>query len=354
MPILPCGVHSINYGQEKAFIRTKAQWVCFALFLTLLFILPFFIGERILGIINMMSITLIAVVGLQITTGLTGQINLGQSAFMGMGAFTAASLSINYQIPFWLAIPAAGIGGSILGTIFGLPALRVKGFYLALTTLAAQILFPIFILRFPSKLFGGAQGFGLTPPKVGGLVIQSESSFYYLIMGLTVLMITFAFNITRSGLGRAFIAIRDNDIVAEVMGVNLFVYKSLSFSIGSLFAGVAGGLWAYYIGYVMVDQFNLFSSVWFLGMIIVGGLGSILGAILGTVFLRALQELLIFGGPFFSQAFSELGGQGVWFSGMNIILGSVIILFLIFEPRGLTHRWNLIKHQFRIWPYPYM
>jgi branched-chain amino acid transport system permease protein len=353
MAILPCGVHSTTYSQDKAFIRTRAQWVCLIGFLVLLFALPLFIGSRILSILIVMAITAVAVVGLQITVGLTGQINLGQSAFMGMGAFTAASLSANFQLPFWLTIPAGGLGGALLGAIFGIPALRVKGFYLALTTIAAQILFPLLIMRLPSGWFGGANGLGLNPAKIGGFVFQTEKSLYYLIMGTTVVMIAFAFNLTRSRVGRALMAVRDNDIVSEIMGVNLFTYKTLSFGIGSLFAGVAGGLWAYYIRYVMVDQFTLWFSVWYLGMIIVGGVGSIFGAILGTVFLRSLQELITIGGPFLTDLFPQLGGGAIWFSGMNIILGAVIILFLIFEPRGLAHRWNVIKHSFRIWPYPY-
>lgn len=353
MAILPCGVHSVTYSQDKAFIRTPAQWVCFIAFLLLLFSVPLFLGPRMLSILIVMGITAVAVVGLQITSGLTGQINLGQSAFMGMGAFTAATLSANFNLPFWLTIPAGGIGGALLGAIFGIPALRVKGFYLALTTIAAQILFPLIITRMPSGWFGGPNGLGLAPAQIGGLVFQTEKSLYYLIIGITVIMIAFAFNLTRSRVGRALMAVRDNDIVAEIMGINLFTYKTLAFAIGSLYAGIAGGLWAYYLRYVMVDQFNLWFSVWYLGMIIVGGVGSILGAILGTVFLRALQELITLAGPWLGQISPQWGGGAVWFSGLNIILGGVIILFLIFEPKGLAHRWNVIKHSFRIWPYPY-
>lgn len=353
MAILPCGVHSTTYRQDKAFIRTPAQWVCLIAFLCLLFSLPLFMSPRILSILIVMAITSVAVVGLQITSGMTGQINLGQSAFMGMGAFTAASLSTHFNLPFWLSIPAGGIGGALLGTIFGIPALRVKGFYLALTTIAAQILFPLIIMRLPSGWFGGPNGLGLNPARIGNLVFQSEQSLYYLIMSVTVIMIFFAFNLYRSRVGRALMAIRDNDIVAEIIGVNLFTYKTLAFAIGSLFAGIAGALWAYYVRYVMVDQFSLWFSVWYLGMIIVGGVGSVFGAILGTVFLRGLQELITVSGPLLGQILPELGGGAVWFSGMNIILGAVIIVFLIFEPRGLAHRWNIIKHSLRIWPYPY-
>ncbi len=179
MAILPCGVHSTTYSQDKAFIRTPAQWVCFIAFLLLLFSVPLFLGPRILSILIVMGITAVAVVGLQITSGLTGQINLGQSAFMGMGAFTAATLAANFNLPFWVTIPAGGIGGALLGAIFGIPALRVKGFYLALTTIAAQILFPLIITRMPSGWFGGPNGLGLTPAKIGGLVFQSEKSLYH-------------------------------------------------------------------------------------------------------------------------------------------------------------------------------
>ena len=353
MAVQPCGVHFSSYSQAKAFIHTRAQWVCLILFLLFLLILPHFFHARLVSTVSIMAIVLVAVLGLQITTGLSGQINLGQSAFMGMGAFATGSLAINFNLPFWLSIPGGGIAAALLGIVFGLPALRVKGFYLALTTIAAQVLFPLLTIRMPSSWFGGATGLGLEPAKIAGLSIESRTSLYYFVLTGAVIMTFFAFNLTRSRTGRALVAIRDNDIVAEIMGVNLFMYKCLAFAIGAMFAGVAGGMWAYYIRYVMVDQFTLWNSIWYVGMVIVGGTGSILGAILGTVAIQGLEETLVALGPWLSATFPNIGGTA-WFTGMNIVLGGVIIIFLIFEPKGLAHRWNVLKHSFRIWPYPYV
>lgn len=336
-------------------MHTKYQWACFIALIILLFLLPQLISLRFISMISVTAIMIIAVVGLQITTGYAGQVNLGQSAFMGMGAFVTASLASNFNLPFWTTLPAGGIGAALFGALFGLPALRIKGFYLALTTIAAQIIFPLLIMSLPDEWCGGAIGLRIEPARLGGIIFNTDISLYYLIMVVTMIMVYFAFNLVRTRVGRAFVAIRDNDIAAEIIGVNLFFYKTLSFFIGAFFAGVAGGLWAYFLRYVGADQFTLYYSIWFVGMLIVGGLGSVLGAILGTIFLRTLQECILYLGPFLVNIFPQVGGGAqVWFAGMNILLGGVIILFLIFEPHGLAHRWNIIKTNYRVWPFPYL
>ena len=354
MPLLPSGIFFESYHQKKAYIHTRPQWVCFIVFLLILVFLPSLIGSRLLGVVNVIGIILIAVVGLQIPIGYAGQINLGQSAFMGMGAFVAASLAINFDLPIWVTIPCGGLGGAFLGAIFALPVMRIKGFYLALTTMTAQVIFPILIMQLPDKLFGGAIGLRIEPGTFLGITFNTDRSLYYLNMTVAAIMIFFAFNLVRSRTGRAFTAIRDNDIAAEMIGINISFYKTLAFFIGAFFAGVAGGLWAYYIRFIGADQFTLYFSIWYVSMLIVGGLGSILGAILGTVFLRSLQEIMTYLGPFLVKVFPQMGGSEIWFAGMNILLGVVIVLFLIFEPRGLAHRWAILKTSYRIWPFPYI
>jgi branched-chain amino acid transport system permease protein len=272
---------------------------------------------------------------------------------MGMGAFVCGSLAVNFNLPFWITIPAGGLGGAILGAIFGIPALRIKGFYLAMTTIAAQVIFPLIIMHMPDGWFGGAIGLNIEPAKLGGITFNSDTSLYYLIIITTLIMIFLAFNLVRGRTGRAFVAIRDNDIAAEIMGVNLFFYKTLAFAIGAMYAGVAGGLWAYYLRFVGADQFTLYFSVWYMGMLIVGGLGNILGAILGVIFIRSLLEMITYLAPLLVEYFPGVG-HGIWFAGMNILLGGAIIVFLIYEPRGLYHRWRIGKAAFRIWPFPHM
>jgi len=354
MALLPCGVFFTSYQTDMAYTHTWRQRACLAAFLVFLFALPVIFGVRIIAMVNMAAIVSIAVVGLQITTGYAGQINLGQSAFMGMGAFVCASLAVNFNLPFWITIPAGGLGGAVLGIVFGIPALRIKGFYLAMTTIAAQIIFPLIIMHMPEVVFGGAVGLSLDPAKLGNITFDTDISLFYLIISVAVIMIFLAFNIVRGRIGRAMIAVRDNDIAAEIMGVNIFSYKTLAFAIGAMYAGIAGGLWAYYIRFVGADQFTLYFSVWYVGMIIVGGMGSILGAILGTIFIRGLVEILTVMAPIMVENFPSIGGPGLWFAGTNIILGGAIILFVIFEPRGLNHRWRIARTQFRIWPYPHL
>lgn len=352
--LLPSGICFESYLRRRAYIHTRTQWVCFIAFLLLLAWLPYSAGSQLTGIISMMAIAMVAVVGLQIVTGYAGLINLGQSAFMGIGAFVAASLTIHFQLPLFVTIFLGGIGGALLGLFFGLPVLRIKGFYLGLSTLAAQIAFPLIIMALPVGLFGGAIGLRIEPAKFLGITLGSDKSIYYFNMIVSSIMVFLAFNLARSRVGRAFMAIRDNEIAAELIGINIFFYKTLAFVISAFYAGVAGCLWVYSVRYVGADQFTFFNSIWYMGMVIVGGPGSILGGIFGTIFLRGLQEIITHLGPFLIKVFPQIGGSEFWFAGMNILLGSVIILFLIFEPRGLAHTWNILKISYRIWPFPYM
>jgi branched-chain amino acid transport system permease protein len=352
--LLPTGVCFESYLQRRAYIHTRPQWACFIAFLLLFAWLPFFAGTQITGLISMMSIVVVAVVGLQIVTGYAGLINLGQSAFMGIGAYVAASLSINFHLPFFATIFFGGLGGALLGLFFGLPVMRMKGYYLGLSTLAAQVAFPLIIMALPVGLFGGALGLRIEPARFFGITLSSDRSLYYFNMILSCIMVFLAFNLVRTRVGRAFMAIRDNEIAAELIGINIFFYKTLAFVISAFYAGVAGCLWVYSVRYVGADQFTLFFSIWYMGMVIVGGPGSILGGIFGTIFLRGLQEIITYLGPFLIKVFPQIGGSEFWFASMNILLGSIIILFLIFEPRGLAQTWNILKISYRIWPFRYM
>lgn len=349
---LPGGIYSETYAQDQSLIRSRGQWVWFIAFMIAIAVLPFIVSGRIVGIANVIGVTLVAVIGLQLTSGFAGQINIGQSAFMGVGAYVCGALAVKFAIPFWITLPLAGIGAAAFGAFFGLAALRIKGFYLALTTIAAQYIFTFAMLKLPKEWFGRAEGLRLEPAALGSFSFDTDARIYYLILFVVVMMTAGAFGIARSRTGRAFIAVRDNDNAAEVIGINVFYYKILAFFIGAFYAGVAGGLWAYYVRYVQADQFTLWMSIWYVGMLIVGGMGSVLGAIVGTVVIRLLQEFISVAGPVLSDWFPQLGGQIV-FAGMNILLGGLIILFVIFEPRGLAHRWSIIKESYRIWPFPH-
>lgn len=351
MSIQPAGVFAEDYVRDMAIFRTWKQGLALAVFLIVLLLVPA-LGPRYVAIMNIMLITAVVVLGLQITTGLAGQVNLGQAAFMGIGAYTAAALSSGQGWPFLVTVPLAGLVAALFGGLFGLAAVRIRGFYLALTTIAAQFIFVFVVLNLPASWTGGAQGLRLETAALFGFTFHNDQRMYYLILAITVIMTIGAYGIARSRHGRAFVAVRDDDLAAAFTGMNVVRTKAVAFLLGSFYAGVGGGLWAYYLRFVAVDQFTLFNSVYYMGMIIVGGLGSIAGAFVGVFLIRAVQEFLTTYGPAFANFFPALGSSVV-FAGVNVILGIVIALMLILEPRGVMHRVNVLKRTYRIWPYPH-
>ena len=293
----PSGIFSTSYARDRALIRTRAQWVTLALFIGILLLYPWFASERLVAVANLMLVTSIVVVGLQITTGYAGQINLGQAAFMGVGAYAASVIEVKAGLPFWVAVPVAGLVAALAGWLFGLTAKRIKGFYLALTTIAAQFIFHFVVLNLPSSWLGGVNGFSLEPARLGTFLFNTDRSLYYLFLGVTMVMVFGAFGILRSRHGRAFVAVRDDDVAAGMMGIDVAGAKSRAFVLGAFYAGIGGALWAYQVRFVSVDQFTLFNSIWFIAMMIVGGLGSIVGALIGTVLIRGVQEAITSLGP---------------------------------------------------------
>ena len=346
------GIFSTKYKQDMALVRTKTQWFLLIVFLIFLFCIPLFAGSFMLSVLLYIGITIISVLGLHIVTGLGGLVSLGHAAFMGVGGYTAAILANRWDLPFFVTLPCAGVVAGLVGVVFGAPSLRIKGFYLAMATLAAQFIF-VWGIYHGGDLTQEAVGMDLPLATLGGIIFDNDQKLYLLVFALTVLVTFLVYNISRTRIGRALIAIRDNDRAAQVMGVNLFRYKLLAFFIACFFAGIAGALWAYYLNYVHPDHFTLQESIWFLGMIIVGGMGSTLGAVLGTVAIKGLDILVDLVTPVLeSIAPSILAGIIPYALGV-IVFALVVAIFLMYEPRGLAHRWGIIKNYYRIWPYPY-
>jgi branched-chain amino acid transport system permease protein len=340
------GTFHENYAQDMAIFRTRLQWGMLGLFLILLFSSPLFCSDRILTIMTMIGIAIISVHGLNILTGYCGQISIGHVGFMAVGAYISAILTAKLGWPFWVALPCSGLAAGMAGLIFGLPSLKIKGFYLIMATIAAHFII-IWVVLHVRSLTGGADGLTVPKPKIGSMVFMSKASYFYLVMVIACFATFFAVNIGRSRVGRAFVAIRDNDLAAEVMGVNLWSYKLQAFFIGCVYAGVAGSLLVHYYGFASVDQFPFMDSVWYLGMLIVGGMGSTAGAILGAVSLKLLDELVTVVGPVLSAAVAAQAAASL----ALITRGLILMLFLIFEPRGLAHRWGMIKAYYRLWPF---
>lgn len=348
----PAGVFAVRYSQDRALVRTRRQWIALAILMAALLALPLMVGPRLVAAVTIMLINAVVVVGLQICNGYAGQVNLGQAAFMGVGAYTAALLAGNTGMSFLFTIPLSGLSAAAFGFVFGLSAARIKGFYLALTTIAAQFIFHFAVLNLPAKWLGGANGATVPPATLFGMKITSDTGLYFLCLAVTVIMVAGAFGIVRSRFGRAFVAVRDDDVAAGIMGINVVSTKATAFLVGAFYAGVGGAMWAYLLRFVAVDQFTLFNSVFFIAMIIVGGMGSVTGALIGVFVIRAVQELITTVGPEVAAAFPAVGGDIV-FASMNVFLGGIIALFLIIEPKGLMHRWNILKSGFRLWPFPY-
>ena len=348
---LPSGTRNYSYAQDMAILRTKTHWALFIIFLAFLFAAPLYLGNYWLGVANLIGITLIAATGLNILVGYCGQLSIGHAGFIAVGAYTAAILTNRLELPFLVGLICAGFTAGLIGLIFGIPSVRVKGFYLAITTIAAQFII-IWVINHWSAVTGGFVGIKVPYASIGGFVFRSEASQFYLIISIAVLATFFAKNLARTRVGRAFIAIRDNDLAAQVMGINLFYYKLLAFFIGCFLAGIAGSLLAHWIGFMNAEQFSLTESILYIGMIIIGGLGTTLGPILGVIFIRLLQQILtVEVVPFLESTIALPAGFATGIAPM--LFGLTIVLFLILEPRGLAHRWALFKSAYRLWPFSY-
>jgi branched-chain amino acid transport system permease protein len=331
-------------------LQTPATKFCVASFLAFMLVWPFLVKGEYLWITMQIAIAVVGAVGLNILTGFTGQISLGQGAFLGVGAYTSAYITAKLGLPFWIGVPAAGVVTAVAGMIFGIPSLRLKGLYLASATLASQFILEWVFLRWES-VTGGSYGIIVPRPSIGGYVFESDRSYYYVVLAIASLMVLFAVNLVRTRTGRAFMSIRDHYISAEIMGINLFKYRILSFAVSSFYAGVAGALLGHSLKFVSSEQFHIGVSVTYLAMIIIGGLGSILGSIFGAVFMILLPQAItvmtnVLGASFpnIEQAVIALE-QGIF--------GAIIILFLIFEPDGLAHRWKMIKAYWKLYPFSY-
>jgi len=326
---LPCGIYNKTAAQDMTIMRTKTQKVLALICIAFIFSLPAFLSPDWVVWLIMAGITVIAVLGLHVMTGLCGQFSIGQAAFVAVGAYTTAVLTTRYDFPCWATLPLAGLVAGLAGLAFAAPAMRIKGFYLVMSTIAAQFII-VYLLR-EWNWTGGLYGIDVDPIRLGSMELD-DKGFAWLTLGIVIVMLIGAKNIQRTSTGRKFIAIRDNDLAAEVSGVNLFHTKLIAFFIGCFYAGIAGWLWAHFFLHITPDQFTFKQSIWYLGMLVIGGIGSTSGAILGVILIQLLEKLLDYLTPTLSAAFPSVGDQ--MFSALTLIVfGGTITLFVMCNPR---------------------
>ena len=351
---LPSGVYFEDYPKDQAWWRTtfiRAKMVALVAFLL---VFPLTANLYLVSIANVIGYTILSAMGVQLLIGYCGQITLGHAAFIAVGGYVTAIAMLQYHLPYPVGLVLGAIIAGLWSVLFGLPSARVKGFYLIMTTMAAQFITVDFIITQYVSQVGGRGTFFSLPPgtiRIGPWVIESEVEVYYLMITLVILCTAGMANLLRTRVGRSWIAIRDNDIAAQAMGVNIVAYKLLAFFVAGVLGGVAGGFWISSILAVSPEHFQFGWSLWLVGVILIGGVGSLHGTIFGAMFITLILEGLKFAVIPLSDVFPALEERFLYVK--EAAFGLAIVLFLLYEPKGLAYRWQQIKNYFNLWPFSY-
>jgi branched-chain amino acid transport system permease protein len=351
-----------DYYEDIRLFNSKVVLFWTIVLLAALFAFPLIVPNYYTYLLNIIMVHIILAVGLNILVGSTGQISLGHAGFFAIGAYSTALLMAKLQLPFIFAILIAAFFAAFFGFILGLPALRLEGPYLAIVSLGFGL--TIMHIIGGMEIFGGRMGIKVPPLDLGikalgmSWVLTTDFQKYYFILVTTILMVVGARNILKTRVGRSFVAIRDSDIAAEVIGVNLTVYKTLAFAVSAFYAGIAGGLFGFVLGFFDPFTFNLILSIIFLVMVVVGGLGTVLGGIMGAALITYLQYDLLKNVaeiPYFGALMVYISKH--WFTTVGLenfssmAIGLIMIGIIIFEPLGMFGIWIRIKKYWRTWPF---
>ena len=361
---LPCGEYHENYHEDHAWWQTKfikAKMV--ALMLVLFVGIPLVADEYWLSVCNQVGYTVLGALGVQLLIGFCGQVTLGHAAFLAVGAYTSTLLILEFPWPkifidaglaYPISIFIAAIASGIWCVLFGLPSAKVKGFYLILTSMAAQFITVDFVItQYISQIGGRGQAFSLPVGtiRIGPWVIDSDLKVYFMMLVLVIVLVAGVLNLLRSRVGRAWVAIRDNDISAEVMGINVVQYKLIAFFVAGFIGGVAGAFWISNLAAISPEHFPWFWSLWLVGVILIGGVGSIHGTIFGSIFMVVVMELLQMAIIPLASSYPKLLMDFLFIK--EAAFGLAICAFMIFEPNGLAYRWWQAKNYFNLWPFSY-
>jgi len=361
---LPCGDYHQNYVQDHAWFQTKFIKGKMIVLMAILFVgLPLISDSYMLSVWNMVGYTILGALGVQLLIGFCGQVTLGHAAFIAVGAYTSTLLTLEFPWPKFLidmglaypfSIIIAGLAAGIWSVLFGLPSAKVKGFYLILTTMAAQFITVDFIItQYVAQIGGRGQAFSLPPGtiKIGPWIIDNDLKVYYMMIVLVIICVVGLANLLRSRVGRAWVAIRDNDISAEVMGINVLKYKLLAFFVAGFIGGIAGAFWISNLAAISPEHFPWFWSLWLVGVILIGGVGSIHGTIFGSIFMVVVIEGLQLAILPLADTYPKLLMDFLFIK--EAAFGLAICAFMIFEPNGIAYRWWQIKNYFNLWPFSY-
>ncbi len=344
-----------DYYEDIELFESKTVLVATLLFLAALAALPFYVGDYTLYILSLIAINSIVAIGLNILVGYTGQISLGHAGFFAIGAYSCVLLMVKAGLPFIIALPAAGFISAGFGFLLGLPSLRLEGPYLAIATLGFGMAVTQIISH--SEFTGGHMGIEAPKMSFGPFVADTGIEQYAIVMIITVVLTIAAIKMLKTRVGRAFVAIRDSEIAAEAMGINLSYYKTLAFAVSAFYTGIAGALLAFSLEHVSAGSFNLILSITFLAMVIVGGLGSVKGAIFGAALLTYLQIKLqiIQEAPVIGPLLVEVSQRFFTTAGLpniqSIVIGAIMIGIVIFEPLGMNGIYLRTKRYWKTWPF---
>jgi branched-chain amino acid transport system permease protein len=336
-------IFKTDYTQDIRLAKHGGQLFWYGGLLLLLLGAPWLVAEYWLAQLTFVLIYAVAGLGLMLLAGYTGLFSLGHAAFLGVGAYTQAVLT-NAGVPFPVALAGAAALSAAVGFVVGLPALRVKGIYLGMATLSFGFIVEEVLARWES-VTGGNAGIHIKKPNMLGWTLDTGESFYFLCLVVAVVATLGILNLLRSPTGRAFVAIRDSEISAQSMGIDLAHYKTLSFAISAALAGVAGALYAHKLQFISPDQFNILQSIDLLLMIVIGGLGSVHGAFLGAIFLISMPQAIAMLKDYLPAAVGQAPGL------QGLVYGLVLIAFVLFEPMGLYGRWLKVRTYLQLFPF---
>jgi branched-chain amino acid transport system permease protein len=341
------GYFRTDYAQDLALTGTRFERLALSLFVAALVGFPLVASPFQLDLACQVFLACVGSLSLMLLTGYAGQISLGHAGLMAAGAFTVGILFRETNAPFWITLPAAALVGGVLGVIFGLPSLRLRGLYLAVSTLALHFVVVYLGGEYETRR-GFSTGIMIDPPQLGGISISDGRAWYFILLAAAALTLLLCLNLLRARTGRAWRAIRAHETVAEALGIGIAGYKLLAFVISSAITAVAGALFAYYRGFVSVEAFSLFLTIQYVAMIIIGGMGSLVGALLGAAFVSVFPYLIETG------LLALPGAQryaGMLFAVNYAAFGLVMILFLMLEPLGLIGIWHRVQSYFLLWPF---